>query len=87
MVESQTRNRKVTSSSLRSGMNCRWHFLLLQYHDEVPLSKALNLNCSPGAAAIWLPNAPGVCSWVCVFTAVCVHLGWINPLTRTITPV
>ncbi len=28
-------------------------------------------NCSPGAAAIWLPT-------VCVFTAVCVHLDGLN---------
>ncbi len=29
----------------------------------------------------WLPTAPGLCSLcvcVCVFTAVCVHLGWVN---------
>ncbi len=27
----------------------------------------------------WLPTAPGVCSrCVCVFTAVCAHLGWVK---------
>ncbi len=47
------------------------------------LSKNQAPNCSPGAAAIWLPTAPGVCSLcvcvcVCVFTAVCVHLDRLN---------
>ncbi len=39
-----------------------------------PWERHQTLNCSPGAAAIWLPTAPGVCSsrCVCVFTAVCV---------------
>ncbi len=50
---------------------------------EVPVSKAPNPNCSPGAAAVWLPTAPGVCSQcvcVCVFVCslLCVHFGWVK---------
>ncbi len=33
-----------------------------------PLSKAPNHNCFPGAAAIYLPTALGVCSLLCVCT-------------------
>ncbi len=37
--------------------------------------------CSPGAVAIWLPTAPGLCSRCvceCVFTTLCVHLNGLN---------
>ncbi len=37
---------------------------------EVPLSKNRTPNCCLGAATIWLPTAPGVCSLLCV--CVCV---------------
>ncbi len=44
----------------------------LQFHGEVPLSKAPNLQLLPGRRSInGLPIAPGVCSR-CVFTDVCV---------------
>ncbi len=60
-------------------VQCTARFLHPQNHNEVPLSKAPNPNCSPQHK--WLPTAPGMCSWcvcVCVFTAVCVHFGWVN---------
>ncbi len=42
------------------------------------LSKAPNPRLpNPGASAIWLPTAPGVCS-LCVFTTVCVHLDGLS---------
>ncbi len=45
-----------------------------------PWERHRTLNCSPGAAAIWLPTAPGVCSsrCVCVHCCVCVHFGWVK---------
>ncbi len=51
-----------------------------QYHDKAPLSKVPNPELLPGRRSLkWLPTDPGVCSrCVCVFTAVCVHLGWVN---------
>ncbi len=46
-----------------------------------PWARHRTPDCSPGAAAICLPTAPGVCSWcVCVFTAVCMctWMGWMQ---------
>ncbi len=52
----------------RAGRNCRWgvsvqRSLHPQYHDEVPLSKALN--------PLTLAAHCSGCVYVCVFTAVC----------------
>ncbi len=47
-----------------------------QYHDWGALEQGTEPPTAPRAPQHkWLPTAPGVCSW-CVFTAVCVHLGW-----------
>ncbi len=65
MVESQTHNRKVVSSSpagiVDEGSELR--SLHLQYHDEVPSSKAPNPQLLPGCRTI---N-------VCPLLQVCVH--------------
>ncbi len=39
-----------------------------------PWARHRTPNCYPGAAAIWLPTASGVC----VFSTVCVHLDGLN---------
>ncbi len=50
-----------------------------QYHDEVPLSKAPNPHLLPGHYSINCYPLLRVCvHGVCVFTAVCVHLGWVK---------
>ncbi len=43
-----------------------------QYHNEVPLSKTPNPNCSPGAAALMAAHC------VCVCVCVCVRLDVLN---------
>ncbi len=52
----------------------------LQYHDRGALEQGTEPPTAPRAPQHkWLPTAPGVCSQcVCVFTAVCVHLGWVK---------
>ncbi len=48
---------------------------------SIPGRDALEQGTEPPTAPQhkWLPTAPGVCSWcVCVFTAVCVHFGWVK---------
>ncbi len=57
--------------------------LLLNTTTEVPLSKAPNPQLLPGCRSIDGPTAPGVCVHsVCVFTAVCVHFGWVNCIAQ-----
>ncbi len=69
--------------SLRSGRDCRWGGVNNQctLPPSIPrLRWDRTPNCSPGAAAIWLPvpTAPGVCSrCVCVHYCVCA-LGWVK---------
>ncbi len=74
--------RKVVSSSLRSGRNCRWGEWMssalstLNTTTEVrPWARHRTPNCSPGATAL-AAHCSGcvftVCVRVCVFTAVCV---------------
>ncbi len=48
---------------------------------EVPLSKASNPSCSPGAAAKMAAHCSGCVFMVCVFTNHCCvcALGWVNP--------
>ncbi len=55
-------------------------FSTLNTTTEVPLSKAPNPQLFPGRRKHkWLPTAPCVCvHGVCVFTAVCVHFGWVK---------
>ncbi len=79
VVESQTHNRKVASSSLGpagivgGGVNVQ-RSLHLQYHDEVPFEQGTEPPTAPRALQHkWLPTAPGVC----VFIAVCVCT-WIG---------
>ncbi len=60
------------------GVNVQ-RFLQPQYHDQVPLSKALNLQLLPGCRSINGCSLLRVCVHsVCLFTAVCVHFGWVN---------
>ncbi len=74
------------SSSLRSGRNCRWGEWMysalstLNTTTEVrPLSKAPNPQLLPGRRSINGCPLLRVCvHGVCVFTAVCVHVGWVN---------
>ncbi len=76
MVESRTHNGDVASSSfglagiVGGESECTALSLHPQYHDEVPLCKALNLQLLPGCPLLRVC----VCVCVCVFTAVCVHL-------------
>ncbi len=59
------------------GGECTTLSLHPQYQVEMPLSKAQNPQLHRNING--LPTAPGVCSWcVCVFTAVCVHFGWVK---------
>ncbi len=78
-MDSRTSNPKVAASSLRSGRNCRrgeWITNALSTFNTMtevrPLSKALNPQLLPGAAAL-----AAHCSG-CVFTTVCVHLDGLN---------
>ncbi len=85
MVESQTHNGKVASSNLGpagivgGGSECT-----ALSPSSIPQRGALEQGTEPPTAPRapqhkWLPTAPGVCSQcVCVFTAVCVHFGWVN---------
>ncbi len=84
-LESQTRNPKVASSSLGpagivgGGVNVQ-RSLYPQYHDWGVLEQCTEPPTPPRAPQHkWLPTCPllWVCVHsVCVFTAVCVHLGW-----------
>ncbi len=79
MLESGTHNRKVASSSLGlaeivgGGSECTVLSLHLQYHDEVPLSKAPNPQLLPRGRRI--NGCPLLRVWV--HCCVCA-LGWVN---------
>ncbi len=86
MEESRTYYRKVASSSLGpaeiggGGMNVQ-RSIHLQYHDEVPLSKATNPQLLPRCRSINGCPLLQVCLrgvWMFVFTAVCVHCTWMG---------
>ncbi len=88
-LASQTRNPKVVGSNLRSSRDCRWGewmysaLFTLNTTTEVPLSKAPNLQLLPGRRSINDCPLLRVCvHGVCVFTAVCVHLGWVKCRAR-----
>ncbi len=81
----KVRDPKVASSSLRSGRNCRWGEWMystlstLNTTTEVPLSKAPNPQLLPGRRGKNGCPLLQVCvHGVCVFSAVCVHFGWVK---------
>ncbi len=82
MLESRTRNPRVASSSLRSGRNCRWGSewpaLSSSFNTTTEVSLSKTPNCSSDTAAQMAAHCSGSVFAVCVFTAVCVNLGWIK---------
>ncbi len=86
MVENRTRNRKVVSSSLRSGRDCWWgewmYSALSTFNTTTrcPWSRHRTEQLLPRCGSIGCPllrvcvHRVCVCVCVCVFTAVCVHL-------------
>uniref|UniRef100_A0A671PL21 Trafficking kinesin-binding protein 1-like n=1 Tax=Sinocyclocheilus anshuiensis TaxID=1608454 RepID=A0A671PL21_9TELE len=82
---SRTRNPKVVGSSLvpagivGGGSECTALSPTFNTTTEVPLSKAPNPQLLPGCRSINSCPLLRVCvHGVCVFTAVCVHFGWVK---------
>uniref|UniRef100_A0A8C2CAT1 Kinesin-like protein n=1 Tax=Cyprinus carpio TaxID=7962 RepID=A0A8C2CAT1_CYPCA len=85
MVRESDSQSKGCEFESRAGRNCRWGECMysalstLNTTTEVPVSKAPNPQLLPGRRSINGCPLLRVCvHGVCVFTAVCVHFGWVK---------
>ncbi len=84
---SQTHNRKIVGSSLRTGRNCRWGEWMYSTLSppSIPRRGALEQDTEPPTAPRapqhkWLPTATGVCSrCVCSLLYVCINSEYGSP--------